>query len=486
MMAIKTHHRSLHRGIAVALRKGLQAAAACLTLASSLWAQSDDFENPPIQYSQATAEDPVARLKARLEAGEVTWKYDRQFGYLPELLRALNVPLESQVLVFSKTSLQIHRISPTNPRALYFNDSVYVGYVPGSSLLELAANDRQLGAVFYTLDTGDDEPPAEGYGKPVMHPASAEHAAGSQAKIAEASTPTHPEFQPRILRDKGQCLACHATSRTSGVPGYLVRSIYPDVSGRGRTGTTSYVTDYRSPFEQRWGGWYVTGEHGAMRHLGNVFALDRDDPEQVDREAGANRRELPPRVSPGNYLAPHSDLVALMVLEHQTRVHNLITRANFETRLAIHQDRAINEALGRDPAFRSETTQRRIARVSRELLEGLLYTDELPLSAPVVGTSTFVDKFTGLGPATPDGKSLRRFNLRQRLFEYPLSFLIYTPEFEGLPEPVLTTLRSELDAVLRGAHNEGVGKGLSAELRADLREILRQTKPDLLVDAAGS
>ncbi|MFN9917716.1 MAG: hypothetical protein ACK53L_34335, partial [Pirellulaceae bacterium] len=110
-----------------------------------------------------------------------------------------------------------------------------------------------------------------------------------------------------------------------------------------------------------------------MRHLGNVFALDRDDPEEVDREEGANRRELPPRVSPGNYLTPHSDLVALMVLEHQTRVHNLMTRAHFETRLAIHQDRAINEALGRDPAFRSETTLRRIARVSRELLEGLLY-----------------------------------------------------------------------------------------------------------------
>jgi hypothetical protein len=445
--------------------------AACMlaSLASHLRGQSDDFENEPINYSKAESEDPVAKLKEKLDRGELHWKWDEKFGYLPSLLESLSVPIESQVLVFSKTSLQIHKISPTNPRALYFNDSVYVGFVPGSRLLELAANDKNLGAVFYTLDSGEDE------SEPKLEKQSTENGTSTQEK-----SPHKPPH--RIQRDKGQCLACHATSRTNYVPGYVVRSIYSDTSGRARTGTATYVTDYRSPLEHRWGGWYVTGSHGTMRHMGNVFATDREDPEELNRESGANRIELPKVVSASNYLGPHSDIVALMVLEHQARVHNLITRANFETRTAIYQDQSISRALDRTADYRSESTLRRIAKASQELVEALLYVEETPLESEIDGPSAFSESFSKRGPFTKSGKSLYQMALKTRLFRYPLSYLIYSPEFAGLPTPVLDAVRKELHSLLVEPVPAEAKIQLTADTRNAILEILRETKADLLME----
>lgn len=395
----------------------------------------DSFDLPPIRYSESISKDPVALSERKIQRGELVLPQDPQFGVLPGLLKELNVPVESQVLVFSKTSLQIHKISPSNPRALYFNDSVYVGYVPGSSILELAANDPDLGAVFYTLDF---------------------------APLAEANQGV------QLVRDRGQCLSCHATSRTENVPGYLVRSIYPDASGRPRTGTSSYTTDYRSLFQTRWGGWYVTGTHGQMRHLGNAFALDRSDPQKMDLEAGANRSELPSRVQPKLHLQPHSDLVALMVLEHQIRVHNLITKANYEARQAVAMDVSMNQALGRDSGYRSESTQRRIQSAASSLADAILMRNESPLEQVVQGTSTFAETFASQGPLDSQNRSLRQFDLQTRLFRHRLSYLIYTPEFQALPKEILVPLRAHLQETLR-----------TDEYRAE-REILEDTLPGWL------
>ena len=395
----------------------------------------DSFDLPPIRYSESISKDPVALLERKIQRGELVLPQDPQFGVLPGLLKELNVPVESQVLVFSKTSLQIHKISPSNPRALYFNDSVYVGYVPGSSILELAANDPDLGAVFYTLDF---------------------------APVTEARQGV------QLVRDRGQCLSCHATSRTENVPGYLVRSIYPDASGRPRTGTSSYTTDYRSLFQTRWGGWYVTGTHGQMRHLGNAFALDRSDPQKMDLEAGANRSELPSRVQPKLHLQPHSDLVALMVLEHQIRVHNLITKANYEARQAVAMDVSMNQALGRDSGYRSESTQRRIQSAASSLADAILMRNESPLEQVVQGTSTFAETFASQGPLDSQNRSLRQFDLQTRLFRHRISYLIYTPEFQALPKEILVPLRAHLQETLR-----------TDEYRAE-REILEDTLPGWL------
>ncbi len=400
----------------------------------------DSFDLPPIRYSASQSQDPVALLQRKLVSGELVLKTDPKFGVLPSLLKELDVAVESQVLVFSKTSMQIHKISPTNPRALFFNDSVYVGYVPGSSILELAANDPSLGAIFYTLEIDPEKV----------------HATQVARKEVE------------LVRDRGQCLSCHASTRTENVPGYLVRSIYPDSSGRPRTGTSSYTTDYRSPFETRWGGWYVTGTHGQMRHLGNLFALDRNDPQKVDLDAGANQLQLSSRVQPNLHLEPHSDLVALMVLEHQIRVHNLITKANYETRQATAMDVAMNKALDRAAEYRSESTQRRIQSAANALADALLLRGEAPLSDEVRGTSRFSEIFAKKGPRDSQDRSLRQLDLQTRLFRYRLSYLIYTPEFQALPKEVLEPVKGHLREALA-----------TPEYRAE-GEILQDTLPGWL------
>jgi hypothetical protein len=414
----------------------------------------DSFDLAPIFYSASESQDPVAQLQRRLQAGQTVLDKDPEHGLLPSLLKELRIPLESQVLVFSKTSLQIHKISPTNPRAIYFNDSVYVGYVPGSTILELAANDPKLGAVFYTFDTAIQSDTTQTNGSSANGPSS------NEASSNEASS--------GLVRDRGQCLSCHATTRTENVPGYLVRSIYSDRAGRPRTGSSSFTTDYRSPFQSRWGGWYVTGTHGSMRHLGNLFAVDRTDPQKVDFESGANQLQLPSRVAPGLHPQPHSDLVALMVLEHQIRVHNLITKANFETRQAIAMDESMNKALGRDPQYRSESTERRIQSVANHLADALLMHGEPPLEGAVSGTSNFAAVFPSTGPRDQQGRSLRDLDLKTRLFRFPLSYLIYTQEFQQLPSDVMKLIRAKL------------ATELDLPERQAEREILNETLPGFL------
>jgi hypothetical protein len=409
----------------------------------------DDFENPPVSYYDSPSRDRVAVLWQDILAGKAELVADEKGSYLPSLLELLDVPVSSQCLVFSKTSLQINHISPRKPRAIYFNDDCYVGTVQGSNIIELTAIDDSLGSVFYTLEL-------------------------PSRQIDEA-----PE-RPTIIRDRGQCLSCHATTRTERVPGVLVRSVYADKAGRPRSGSSSYVSDHRSPFLQRWGGWYVTGSHGAMRHMGNVYAVDREDPQGLDMESGANLKKLPSEVSRSGYLSEESDIVALMVLEHQTRVHNLITRANYESRQATHLDKAMNQALGRAADYVSESTERRIAAVGEELVKALLFADEYELTDNVVGSKRFQDDFLSEGPVDSQGRSLRDFDLSQYMFKNRCSFLLLSKHFDGLPEPVMRVVKSRMTEVLVHGANIPHGVVIDDQQRAIIVSMLNELKPDWL------
>lgn len=410
------------------------------------WAQFD-FEKPPINYGEAVTHDRVAALASAIEKGEVEFKYDASHGWLPDVLKHLQVSEESQVLVFSKTSLQLHKISPRTPRALYFNDDVYVGWCQQGDVVELAATDPELGAVFYTMDQ-------------------------------EAGAP------PRIVRDRGQCLTCHATARTQGVPGYLIRSVYPDINGRPRTGSRTYVTDHSSPFEQRWGGWYVTGSHGNMRHLGNVRSNDRVDPELMDVDAGANQQTLDKLINTEPYLTQHSDLVALFVLEHQSQMHNLLARAGMEAKTAAYYDRGINEALGRPIDTVSESTTRRINSASEALVRYMLFADEVELTAPICGTSKFAEQFVASAKSDHQGRSLRDLDLNHWLLKYPCSYLIYSDAFDRLPQPVMDYVKRRVTEVLTSPTAPAGYERLSDAQRSAIAEILRDTKPGFLLPVA--
>lgn len=406
-----------------------------------------EFEAAPINYESAEVNNRVTRLQKQLDAGEVKLAPDPNHGYLDSVLKLLNVPTSSQVMVFSKTSLQLRRIMPSRPRAVYFSDDMYIGYCQQGDVLEVAAQDPQQGTIFYTLSQPDVEADAK----------------------------------PTFVRDRGQCLTCHASSRTQGVPGLLVRSVFSDAGGHPLLGSGTFNTDHTSPFSHRWGGWYVTGNHGSMRHMGNVIA-NRKAPEDLDREAGANVTDLNKIVSVGHYITPHSDLVALMVLEHQVQMHNFITLANFETRNALHHDQIMNKALEREMDYRSELTDRRISNVSEKLVKYLLLCGEAKLDCPVSGTSEFTQEFPTRGPRDSKGRSLRDLDLQTRLFKHPCSYLIYSDGFTQLPPEVKGDVLKRLRAVLTGENQSEEFAHLTSSDRQTIHEILKDTLPGLPAD----
>ncbi len=417
-------------------------AVAAILCACVETAQADDFEREPIRYSTASANNVIQRLQDRLNAGSAKLRFDDEHGYLKSVLDELHVPLSSQTLVFSKTSLQRERITPKTPRALYFNDDVYVGFCLHGAVMEISAVDPNLGAVFYTLDQ-------------------------------------EPSERPKFVRQTDNCLQCHGASQLRGVPGHLLRSVFVSRSGEPILSFGGSRVDQTTPFAQRWGGWYVTGTHGKQKHLGNCIVRGEQQPEEIDNTAGQNVTDLRTHLTIANYLTPHSDLVALLVLEHQTEMHNLIAKANFETRLALYQESALNRELGRSEDYQSETTYRRIKSVGEPLLRYLLFSKEAPFTDKIQGTSSFAVEFVQRGPRDPKGRSLRDLDLEKRLFKYPCSYLIYSPAFEALPAPVKRYVYDRLRDVLDGRDYTRDFDHLTAEDRRAIREILVATLPEV-------
>ena len=420
------------------------AAALCAFAVPCVAVAQPAYEQDPIRYATAPASDPVARLQADLDAGRTTLEYDGRHGYLASLLSRLKIPASSQTLVFSKTSFQRDAISPRTPRALYFDDDTYVGWVRGGAgAIEVASTDPDLGTVFYTLDQRESD-------------------------------------KPRFVRQTDSCLQCHGSTMTEDVPGLLVRSVHTDPTGLPvLTAGTSLMTQ-GSPLEERWGGWYVTGTHGDRRHKGNVLTAHRDDDGPLDVEAGANLTDLSGKFDPAPYLAGgHSDIVAHLVLAHQVEAHNLITRANYQTRLAVRDSDAINGALHAPAGELTDSARRRIHNAGERLLRCLLFCDEELLATRITGTSTFAADFAARGPRDAKGRSLRDLDLRKRMFRHPLSYLVYSPAFDNLPAPVKDHVYRRLFEVLSGQDTSKDFRHLSTDDRRAILEILRETKPGL-------
>jgi len=413
--------------------------AVAFTLAVSRVSAQGDINWPPISYGTASTHDAIARLQQQLDAGKVKLKWDDQHGWLPSVLELLEIPHSSQLLVFSKTSLQLAKISPRKPRALFFNDEAYVGSVQSGELLEVSAVDPQQGAIFYALDQ-------------------------------------KPSDAPKFRRSDNECLSCHHSRRTQDVPGYLVRSVYPGKSGHPHFEFGTTTTDQTTDFHERFGGWYVTGKHGALRHRGNSIADNNAQP-PIDPELGANVTDLASRLNTDHYLTQHSDLVALMVLEHQAQMHNFITRANYEARQTKHYDATWNKVLKRPESHRSEVSQRRIAAAGEKMLQYLLFSGEFELTSPLVGTSRFAAEFAARGPRDSQGRSLREFDLKTRLFKYPCSFLIYSDSFAALPTTMREYVDGRMQEILSGEDQSPEFAHLSSRDRTAIREILMETLP---------
>jgi hypothetical protein len=398
--------------------------------------------------------DPIARLQARINAGEVVLTADSTLGYLPAVLRALQIPVSSQGLVFSRTSLQTDKITPWSPRAVYFSDDVYIGYVQESRILEIAAVNPETGGAFYTLSQ-------------------------------------EPREKPQFSRETTMCLMCHQSKAiTGGVPGFMVLSTIVDRHGYAITGVHDGVTTDATPVSQRFGGWYVTGSHGAAGHSGNVnaslLAHEVGDKaqyrSQINMTTESARLDLKGKFDATPYLSAESDIVSLMVLVHQTVVHNDITALHEAARDAARLASVMESATERERASDAYAmgSPMRVSGLVNRLARDLLFVGAAPLKAPMHGTTSFATDFALRGPRDGKGRSLRAFDLETRLFKYPLSFLIYTDAFDALPTATRAAVYRVVYAALRGDEPEFSLTHIPAADRQAAIEILEATKPEFV------
>ncbi len=339
----------------------------------------------PINYFAESTDDAIARLQQRLDEQALVLEHRRGSGYLLDLLRALEVPVESQTLVFSKTSVNQSLIKPSSPRAIYFNEDVTIGWVPHSAAIEITLQDAQKGTVLYTLPQrmGDDD-----------------------------------AMKPKFRRDT-RCTACHVSAKTLNVPGHILSSFLTDRRGQPREGFSSI--NHTTDFEKRWGGWYVSGLAPNLVHRGNLIGEDDATRHKVEPAFRGAVSDLAPLVDLQSYPTAHSDIVALLVLDHQMHFHNLVNRVRLEHALNRRSD------------------------AEEQLVRYALMEDETPLAGPITGSTKFAEVYQSLSPRDDQGRSLRQLDLTTRLFKYDLSPLLASPSLQSLPDVVKARLLRKID-----------------------------------------
>jgi len=375
----------------------------------------------PSRADDAVVSNVVERYQQLLDKGAAKLTYaDGKHGYLPDLLRAFGIPRESQLLVFSASSLQFDKINQKTPRALYYQDDIAIGAVQGGRLIEIVATDKTSGVAFYSLDTAKSD-------------------------------------KPRFVRRTTECVTCHGFA-SAWAPGLMVAS-YPTGPGGQLLNLDPYnlfhLTDDRTPFEDRYGGWYVTGMTGAMHHRGNV-TVNPEDPVIVP-PGGTNIADLGDRIAKSDYLEPGSDIVLLLTLEHQAGFVNLVTRINAQYR-----------SLDPKAAAPRRATRADIDESIGELVSYMTFARQVPLPSPVSGHAGFAEKFSEGGARDPRGRSLRQFDLKNRVFRYPLSYMIHSQAFDNLNPAARDRVLRRLYDSLRAIHDGAAAINIVVATKADL------------------
>ena len=393
-------------------------------------ASFQDIDEPPHNYRQRIPQDRFTRLKAALESGEIALERGNEKAFVLSLLKALDVPATSQMLVFSTTSLQLSLISPANPRAIYFNEDVYVGYIPRGRI-EIVSLDPELGAIFYICDIPNE----------------------ARSFRAERSE---------------RCMNCHASEDTRYVPGLVIKSVIPGPGGGSLTAYRLAETGHSIPFHERFGGWHITGRHGITNHLGNL----------TGRLAGGELTtysNLPgARFSFEKYPTGTSDILPHLLHEHQAGFVNRVVEAGYRARTALHA------GSGKLSALQAAELDEQAEIITRYIL----FADEVPLpSSGVEGDQAFKADFLKTRQPTPDGISLKDLDLNTRLFKHRCSYMIYSPVFAGLPITMKERIYRRLAAALSTTKPDKKYEYLPRSEKEAIARILRTTLPDFRAES---
>ena len=407
---------------------GLLALLAGWVGTASVLAQADydEIDLPPHNYWKRALTDRFTKLKADLESGQIPLDHDSEKAFVISLLKALQIPASSQMLVFSTTSLQLSLISPSNPRALYFGEDLYLGYVPGGRI-EIVSLDPELGGIYYIFDIPTDT-------------------------------------RPLRIERSDRCMNCHAGEDTGHVPGLVIKSVVPGPSGGSLTAFRLRQSGHGIPFDQRFGGWYVTGGQGLTNHWGNL----------TGRLSAQGLAKIP--IAPGElfdfarYPSDTSDLLAQLLHEHQAGFVNRVVEASYRARASLHAGQG---ALSAGQA-------KELDQQARSLVRYLLFADEVSLPAGgVAGDTVFKGEFLRDRRRAANGSSLKDFDLRTRLFQQRCSYMIYSQLFQSLPAAMKDRVYRRLaEALTVEPASEEYAYLPAAEKRA-IHGILQETLTDL-------
>jgi hypothetical protein len=282
------------------------------------------------------------------------------------------------------------------------------------------------------------------------------------------------------VRDN-DCLRCHGGAFARSIPGVFVRSLFTDADGEPLLRHGSEVVDFRTPFTNRWGGWYVTGQHGTALHRGNVFAREKDGQLDVDLRRGASVTNLAGFFDTTDYPAPGSDIVALLVLEHQVAMQNTLTRASLNCRRMLDYQKNLQREL--KETVTDELVYGSVKSVfdgaAREIVDDLLFYGEAELPDGVQGDPAFQRAFQRDARRAADGSSLKDFSLQGRIFQNRCSYLIYSDSFRELPAQLKQRVYERLARALKPAEADPRYAYLGTKERARIVTILRETHPEL-------
>ncbi|MEY4378375.1 MAG: hypothetical protein RLZ85_256 [Verrucomicrobiota bacterium] len=403
--------------------------------------QVEPFEEPPISYSATQAHDRATAINAAFlkKADEVRSLPAKK--RLQWLLDELGIPVESQLLVFSKTSLQRDLINPETPRVLYFSDEAYVGWsVTGS--FEVAIFDAKLGTTFYLLDQ-------------------------------------HATKEEPLFERSGDCLLCH--SRHEHTPSLRTRSVFPDANGEPLSGSGGANIAPSTPLAERWGGWYLTGTKDPFQHRANLTGRKVEDFEGPNAMPTRNLASLEGVVDTRRYLLKTSDVVPMLMHDHQVHVHNVLSTANQDARIALHRWPAMREILGlpKDAPPQGSCVVVFDSQAEK-ILDALLCRDEAPWPAEGLRSDgVFAKAYAKTRKPDTKGRSLRDLDLRTRLFTYRCSPLIYSQSFATLPKELRDIVLLRLSSGLRAFPPSPSFGHLADDERVAIHEILTATLPDL-------
>jgi hypothetical protein len=383
-----------------------------------------DLDQPPHEYNTRQPRDRFSQLKDDLESGRLPLDVGSEKEFVVSLLRALDVPVSSQMLVFSTTSLQLRLITPANPRAIYFNEEIYLGWVPGGRI-EVLGLDPQLGAIFYIFD-----PPRNG--------------------------------APVRVERSARCMNCHAGEETGHVPGLVVKSVVPGPTGGSLTAFRLGESGHGIPFDQRFGGWYVTGKNEISPWANIVGRFSAGQLLKTTVEPGS-------RFDFARYPVRTSDVLPQLIHEHQAGFVNRVVEAGYRARTYLHSD-------GPQLSIEHESILNEQARL---VTRYLLFADEAPLPGKLTVDPAFSADFLKTKRAVAGGASLKDFNLQTRLFRNRCSYMIYSPIFTALPAQLKSRIYAQLGAALSTAKANSEYAYLPTSEKQAIRTILKATLSDL-------